>query len=146
MTDPGRILILDRNRYRLLLTERAVAEIAPASMIARFDSGAEVVRELLTTRCDVAILSLEGIERPVDMVQAARLARPDIKLIVSGLPETPKRVVQAVQPLVDSYLSWDSDPGAQLPESIRRAIETACGVRSGVEQAVATTDEPVPVG
>ena len=104
MADPVRILILDRNRYRSLLIERTTSEIIPSSMAARFNSGTEVVRELLATHYDVAMLNLEDLERPVDMVAAARLARPGIKLLVVGLPETPKRVIAAIQPLADTLL------------------------------------------
>ena len=146
MTDPVRILILDRNRYRSLLVNRAVSEIAPLSVVARFDSGAEVVRELLSTRHEVAILSLEGIERPADLVQAARLARPDIALVVVGLRETPKRVVIAIRSLADSYLCWDDDPAAPLPEPILRAIAAAGGVASVAAGPDAAVEEPILVG
>jgi len=142
VADPIRILILDSNRYHSLLIERTLSEVVPSSMVARFNSGTEVVRELLATHYDVAILSLEGIERPVDLVQAARLARPDIKLVVAGLPETPRRVVTAIQTLVDSYSRWDTDPGAPVPEPIIRAIEAACGVSSGVVDVAEVIAEP----
>ncbi|MCD6248876.1 MAG: hypothetical protein J7J98_00920 [candidate division Zixibacteria bacterium] len=128
MTDPVRILILDCNRYRALLIERIVSEIVSSSMVARFSSGAEVVRELLATHYDIAILSLEGIERPYDLVQAIRLARQDVKLVVAGLPEMPKRVVTAIEALVDSYSSWGTDPGTPIPAPVYRAIEAACEV------------------
>lgn len=146
MTAPVRILILDRNRYRSLMIERTVSLIVPDSMIARFSTGTDVVRELLSTRYDVAILSLEGIDRPVDMVQAIRLVRTQLKLLTIGLPETPKRVIAALKPIVDSYLRWDVDPGAAIPQPVYRAIEVACGSDSGVDEQVAAVEDPVPVG
>ena len=142
MAAPVRILILDRNRYRSHLTERTISEIVPSPMIARFNLGTEVVRELLTTHHDIAILNLEGVERPVDMARAVRLARPDIKLIVVGLPETPKRVVAAMQSLADSFLC---DRNAMLSESLGRAIEAAFELSSGVTRQPVAIDQPVLV-
>ncbi len=146
MAAPLRILILDRNRYRSLMIERTVSRITPDSMIARFSSGTDVVRELLSTHYDIAILGLEGVERPVDMVQAIRLVRSEVKLLTIGLPETPKRVIAAIKPMVDTYLPWDVDPGTAIPQPICRAIEEASGVDPRVAEQVAATEDPVPVG
>lgn len=141
MPIPVRILVLDRNRYRSLMIERTVTQIAPDAMVARFSSGTDVVRELISTHYDVAILSLDGIERPVDMMQAIQMSRPDVKLLVVGLPETPKRVISAIEPTVESYLSWETDSGTLIPNSIYRVIEKACGIGSGLNGEAVAAEE-----
>ena len=123
MARTERLLILDRNRYRALLTERAVSEVMSEAIVTRLKTDAEATRELMDSAYDVAIINLDHVERPIETVRLARSRWPDIKLFVIGRPETSKRIVGSIEPLVDLFVSRPS--GQQRFEHAHRCIPLA---------------------
>lgn len=146
MTNRLRILLLDQSRYQAMLIERMLAEVVESPVVARFESGTAAVRELLVTHYDIAIMNIDYLERPVDLVQAARLARPAMSLIVVGAKETPHKVAAAIESVPNCQACWTGDPAARLPQAIRYAIGTTRHSKSDTSSRTPGVAEPVLAG
>lgn len=144
MPDRLRVLLLERNRYRSLLITRALLEMSGSAVIARFESGTEVVRELLSTAYDIAITNINGVAgRAEDFVRAVRVARRGTILIALGGKETPKAVASEIESIADRYLVWPEDPSGLLPDEFRRTIRTVGRFDSAVDLPDEVTADPV---
>jgi hypothetical protein len=90
--DRTRILMLETNRYRALLLQRALADKFPDSILAKFDRAEDVVEEMTRSVYAVVIVNLDALSAvETEQLQTAfRDHRPSVVMLLVS-PETSRQ-------------------------------------------------------
>jgi|GEM_PF-6336301 len=94
MSERFRILLLEPNRYRAMMMQRALARRFDAAIVVTFKDPAQALAELRLNGYAAAVVDVDMIEdNRGELLQALLAANPRLKLILLRSPETSRSLL-----------------------------------------------------
>jgi DNA-binding NarL/FixJ family response regulator len=96
MAEHFRILLLEPNRYRAFLMQKALSGRSDKAIVVTFREPAQAVAELRTNEYAVVVIDVDLMEGDrSELLQAMQAVNPRLRLTLLRSPQTPRFLVDA---------------------------------------------------